>query len=441
MFIGLSPIYPFLTTLLEILKNWWWIPLFFILWKPFLFLYLWWRVDGFLKKQQMVLLEIKLPKEILKPIRAMEVVFSSIQNAIYQPPDLWEKWIDGRVQLSLGLELVSIDGQPHFFIRTPKEYRDSVESSLYAQYPEIEIVEVDDYTKYVPQSIPNKEWDLFGSDYKLNKDDHYPIKTYSEFETEREKEEEEVVDPIAGLLESMAKIKKGEQLWIQFLIDPVGDVDLARSFSKWWKKGEALRDKLARRPAPGPPRPIIQEAAEILITGKVKEEKKEEKEIFPPEMRLTPGEREVLAAIEKKMSKPIFQTTVRFIYLGRRDVWFKPNFRLAFSFFNQYATNNLNALFAEGKTLTKIHKALIFQFLNIDFIRGRRHYVKCRKLFRNYIRRLSPFYPKLGKGTFMLNTEEVASLFHFPSERVAPAPGVSRIEAKKGGALPSLPVE
>jgi hypothetical protein len=440
MFLELSPIYPFLSTLLQIFKNWWWILLFFILWKPFLFLYWWWRVDGFLKKQQMVLLEIKLPKEILKPIRAMEVVFSSIHGAVYQPPDLWEKWIDGQVQLSIGLEMVSIDGQPHFFIRTPKQYRDSVESSLYAQYPEIEIIEADDYIKYVPQSIPNKDWDLFGSDYKLIKDDHYPIKTYSEFETEREKEEEEVVDPIAALLEGMAKIKKGEQLWIQFLIDPIGDVDLAKSLSKWCRSGEGLRDKLARRPAPGRPKPIIQEAAEILITGKVKEEKKEEKEIFPPEMKLTPGEREALAAIEKKMSKPIFKTTIRFIYLGRRDVWFKPNFRLAFSFLNQYTTNNLNALFPEGRTFTKIHKALIFQFLNIDFIRGRRHYVRCRKLFRKYIKRLSPFFPGPG-GTFMLNTEEVASLFHFPSERVAPAPGLSRIEAKKGGVPPSLPVE
>jgi len=439
--IDFTLLYPFLNVLWQILKNWWWIILFFVLLKPFLFLYRWWRVDGFLKRSRWILLEIKLPKEILKPIRAMEVVFSSIQSAIYQPPDMWEKWIDGQVQLSLALELVSIDGQPHFFIRTPVQYRDSVEASLYAQYPEIEIVEVDDYTKYVPQSIPNKEWDLFGSDYKLVQDDHYPIKTYPQFETEREKEEEEVVDPIAGLLEAMVKIKKGEQLWIQFLIEPVGDADLAKSLSKWRKSGEALRDKLARRPGPAArPKPIIQEAAEILISGKAKEEKIEEKEIIPPEMKLTPGEREVLAAIEHKMSKPIFQTTIRFIYLGRRDVWFKPNFRLAFAFLSQYATNNLNALFPEGKTLTKIKKALIFQFLNIDFIFSRRYYVRCRKLFRKYIKRLSPFFPTPG-GTFMLNTEEVASLFHFPGERAAPAPGLSRIEAKKRGALPSLPVE
>ncbi|MDP1538548.1 MAG: hypothetical protein Q8M00_00770 [bacterium] len=440
MFLELSSIYPFLTALLQILKNWWWVLLVFILWKPFLFLYLWWRILGFLARQRSVLLEIKLPKEILKPIRAMETVLSGIQGAMYHPPDFWEKWIDGQVQLTFGIEMVSIDGDSHFFIRTPSKYRSSVESSFYAQYPEIEITEVDDYTKYVPQSIPNKDWDLFGSNFKLWRDDHYPIKTYIDFETEREKEEEEVVDPVAGLLEAMAKINKGEQLWIQFLLDPVGDADLPLSLSKWRKKGEELRDKLARRPGPAAAKPIIQEAAGILITGKVPEAKKEEKEIIPPEMKLTPGEREVLAAIEKKMAKPIFETTIRFIFLGRRDAWFKQNFRLVLSYFNQYANSNLNALYPDGKSLTKIHKSVFFPFLNMKFIRSRRQYLRARKLFRKYTNRFTPFFPMPG-GTFMLNTEEVASLFHFPSERAAPAPGFPRIEAKKRGASPGLPVE
>src|SRR3989338_8621237 len=97
----------------------------------------------------------------------MEVVLSSIQAAIYQPPDLWEKWIDGQVQLSVCLEIASINGEPHFFVRTPKQFQDSVESSFYAQFPEIEIKEADDYTKYVPQDLPNKDWDMFGADYQF----------------------------------------------------------------------------------------------------------------------------------------------------------------------------------------------------------------------------------------------------------------------------------
>lgn len=437
-----------LTTIWQIIENWWWVVLPFVLWKPLSFLWLWWRIDLFLSKQRWIMLEIKLPKILPKPIRAMEVVLSSAHAAIYHPPDLWEKWVDGQVQMSLGLEMVAIDGEPHFFVRTPVQYRDAIESSFYSQYPEIEIVEADDYTKYIPQSIPNKEWDMFGCDYKLVKDDHYPIKTYTEFETEQEKTEEKKIDPIAGLLEAMAKIKKGEQLWIQLSIEPIGDADelkvlgqvtTKRSYSVWQKKGEDLRDKLARRDLPPLQKPIIQGAAEILISGPP-EEKKETKEFLPPEMKLTPGEREILGAIEHKMSKPIFNVTGRFIYLGKRDVWFKPNFRLAFSFFNEYMTTNLNALFPDGRTLTKIKKSLFFPLLNNKTLMARRHYLRCRKLFRNYIKRLTPFFPRTG-GTYMLSTEEVASIFHFPSQETAPAPGVQRIESKKGTVPPSLPME
>lgn len=442
--------YFLLNTFLQIVKNWWWVPLPFLLWKPLLFLYLWWRVESWFSKQKAVLLEIKLPKEVIKPTRAMEQVMASIQAAIYQPPDPWEKWVDGQIQMSISFEIASIGGETHFYVRTWVPYRESVEASLYAQYPELEITKVDDYTKYVPQNIPNKDWDLFAADYHLIKPDYFPIKTYTEFETEHEVLEEKRVDPLAALLEGMAKVKPGEQFWFQFVAEPIGNADELKflgfvttpgSLGVWIKKGQELRDKLAHRPeAASPPKPMIQEAVQILITGKpTMKEVKEEKDIIPPEMKLTPGEREVLMAMEKKMSKPIFRTTIRFIYLGKREVWFKPNFRLAFSYFNGYTTSNLNALFpyGSGKTLTKIAKSW---FLPINLIRKRRLYLRCRKIFKNYTKRLPPFFPR-GGGTSMLNIEEMASLFHFPGRKVAPAPGVPRIESKRGDVPPELPTE
>jgi len=428
-----SEIYLILNYLLQAIESWWWIVLPFILWRPFKFFYRWWRIDEWLKKQKMVLLEIKLPKESLKPIRAMESVMAGLHGTTYHPPDWWETWIDGQIQLSLSFEIASIGGKHHFFIRVGTGYRDAVESSIYSQYPEAEIEEADDYIKYVPQSIPNKDWDLFAADYKLLKDDHYPIKTYPKFETEREVKEEKRIDPMAALLEGMAKIKPGEQLWVQITAEPISEIPL----KAWIAKGEVLRDKLARRPEKPKQKPMIREAAEILITGKIGEAPPEEKEIIPPEMKLTPGEREVIMGLEEKISKPVFKTNIRFIYLGKKDVWFKPNFRLVLSFFNTYTTLHMNALVPLGKTFTKIHK---HWFLPINIIRPRRHYLRSRKIFRNYIKRFTPFFPR-GGGTFVLNIEELASLFHFPSKTVAPAPGVSRIEAKKQGMPPELPTE
>ena len=65
-------------------------------------------------------------------------------------------------------------------------------------------------------------------------------------------------------------------------------------------------------------------------------------------------------------------------------------------------------------------------------------------MFKLYIERFAPLFPREGDyktGTFILNTEELASLFHFPSRRVAPAPGVPRVEAKRGEAPPEIPIE
>ena len=430
-------IYLFLQYAVSVISNWWWLPLPFMIGKPFLFFYKWWRIDDWLSKQKSVVLEVKLPRDILKPVRAMEQVMASIHGATYHPPDWWEEWIDGQVQLSVHFEIASIGGDTHFYVRFGSSYRESVEASIYSQYPEAELVEVEDYTRYVPQNIPNKEWDLWGADYKMLVDDHYPIKTYLQFETEQEKEMEQKVDPVAALLEVMSKVTPGNQLWIQISGDPISEKPLM----KWIDEGKILRDKIARRPEEkSGTKPMIQEAAEILITGKVPEEEKvEERDIIPPEMKLTPGEREVLGGIERKMSKPCFKTHIRFIWMGKRDVWFKPNFRFAFSYFNGYATINMNSLQPTGKTLTKIHK---HWFLPINWFRPRRHYLRCRKLFRNYVRRWSAYFPKdTSELTYIMNVEELASLFHFPGKGAAPAPGLSRIEAKRGGGLPNLPTE
>jgi len=436
---SLKILIPILSPIWEILKSWWWLPLPFILWWPFSFLWRWWRTDIFIKKTKFILLEIKIPKEVLKPVRAMETVMEHLWQILYDPADWWEKWVEGKIVHSYSFEIVSIGGEAHFFVRIPESGRDPVEAAIYSQYPDAEISVADDYTKYVPQDIPNKDWDLWGADYKLLKENPYPIKTYLKFETEREVLEEKRIDPLAGLLEAMAKIKPGEQLWIQMTAQPVrGDLEVL-----WLKEGEKIRDELARRTEKVPVRkPMIMEAADILITGEPPGGlKKEERELIPPEMKLTPGEREIISGVEQKMAKRGFQTNIRFIYLGKRDVFFKPKLRLPLSFFSAFVTQNLNALYPYGQPLiTKVPKSW---FLPLNLVRNRRLYLRKRTIFRKYRLRVHPFFPRKNRwpSGFILNTEEMATIFHFPGRRVAPAPFIERIEAKKGEAPPGLPSE
>ena len=430
---------PTLSLALQVLRGWWWLIFPFVMQKPFLFLWRKWRTDHWIANVfNPVVYEIKIPKDILKPVRAMEDVLNSLHSVIYQPADWWETWIDGQFQTSISLEITSIEGEIHFYIRFHKGYLDGIKASIYSQYPDVEMAQVDDYTKLVPQDIPNKDWELWATDYILARNDCYPILTYKSFEKEMEPVEEKIVDPVASLLESMSRIGPGEQFWIQIAITPMAE-DVA---GDWVKKSEAKRDELAKRkskPSDGG-KPIVLGAMEALITGKTPEElnaaPKEKETMIPPEMRLTPGERNVIEAIEEKAAKPLFKSAIRFIFLGKRALFNKAKLRLGFTFFGSFKTQNLNLLVPMGKTLTKIHKSW---FLPLNMMRARRIYLRERKIFRNYLSRVPPFYPRPG-GDFVLNIEEVASLYHFPSWRVSPVPGLSRIEARKKPA-PTLPME
>jgi len=437
MFDSLKILVPILSVAWNLLRTWWWLALPFVLWPAFLFLWKWWRTEKFLKENPPIVLEIKIPKEVLKPIRAMETVLNSLWQILYDPADSWEKWIDGKVILSYGMEIACIDGQVHFFLRFPKANRDSVEAAIYAQYPDAEISEAEDYTKKIPQDIPNKEWDLWGSSYKPLAKNPYPIKTYLEFETERETLEEKRIDPIAPLLESMAKIGPGEQFWIQILASPVSNKEVP-----WVDEGKEIRDELAMRVEKKKPnRPIILQAADVMITGEPPGAGSEEKkELLPPEMKLTPGERDIIASIEKKISKLGFHTSIRFIYLGKREVFFKPKLRLILGFFSQFSSQSLNTLVPYGVPfITKVKKSW---FLPKNLFNKRTLYLRKRAMFRGYQDRTDPLFPKSRKwpSSFILNSEELASIFHFPGRRSAPGPSIERIEAKKGEAPPGLPM-
>lgn len=435
---SLKVLLPTLIKVWDIVKVWWWLPLPFIFWRPFFFLLLWSRVSKFLDRTKMTLLEIKIPKEVLKPIRAMEVVLDGLWQILYDPADLYEKWIEGKIVMSYSFEIASINGEPHFYIRIPKNNKDAVEAAVYAQYSDAEISVVEDYTKQIPEDAPNKDWDLWGAGYRLFKENPYPIKTYMEFETEREALEEKRIDPIATLLESMAKIGPGEQLWVQITATPTTNEE-----TPWVTEAEAIRDKLAKRIESGvSQKPILVEAADILITGNVPGEKKEEKhELLPPEMKLTQGERDVLSAVERKMAKRGFHTNIRFIYLGKKDVFFKPKLRLALSFFSNFVTQNVNGLRPIGQPfITRVPKKMN-PIKNI--FRLRRLYLRKRQILRRYKKRDHPLFPRDRKypSSFILNTEELASIFHFPGRASAPAPFIKRIETKKSEAPPGLPTE
>lgn len=401
-----------------------------------MFLWLWWRKELFSGQQRYILLEIKMPEDAPRPFKAMEDVFAGLWQ-IHDPANPREAWLEGKYQLSFCLEMISTEGNLHFYLRIPEGTQKLVESAIYSHYPLAELELVEDYTKQIPQDIPNKEWDLWGTNYVLERPNPYPIKTYTKFFEPTATDKEEMrIDPMALLVEGLSRIANGEHLWIQFVLTPILHSNPAES--KMVEEGREIVAELVKRPPPPKPKGFIQDVREVgthVTTGtKVGEEAVVQQEIIPPEMRLTPGEREIVTAIEEKISKYCFAAHCRFIYLAKRENYFGPAKALAMSWFTQFGTATFNNFRPLRPTITKMYT--IFTW----FADKRRVFVRKRRLFRNYTLRLPPYFPQAG-GTFVLNVEELATIFHFPGRITTPSAAVIRVGSKKGEAPPGLPTE
>ena len=140
----------------------------------------WWRSWKCEMASRRSVLELKRRPDVEKHIKAMESVFAGWWQ-IHDPPNVREKWLDGEYQLGFSIEMVSTEGKVHFYIRLPEESRRIIESALYAQFPDAELLEVEDFLKAVPENIPNRDWRMWGSTLKLEKEVVFPLPTFPRF--------------------------------------------------------------------------------------------------------------------------------------------------------------------------------------------------------------------------------------------------------------------
>src|SRR3989338_5104343 len=245
---------------------------------------------------------------------------------------------------------------------------------------------------------------------------------------------------MAHLIEGLSTIGKGEHLWIQFILWPV--LHTEPSESTLVQEGNDIVAALVRRKTPKVVSSLegvgkdFQAVGTTLLTGQAPTVAEQEREIFPPEMKLTPGEREIVSAIEEKISKYAFRVSARFIYIAKRENYFGPAKAIAMSYFTQFSTATFNNFPPFKKTITNIYTVPTW------FLDKRSVFVKKRRLMRSYLMHIAAFYPyPPPEARFILNIEELATIFHFPDKMVAPSVAVPRVESKKGEAPPGLPTE
>ena len=421
----LEGLFSILGTTFSLILQWWWVPAPIVLFIVFNSLWLRYRRIEYMRNIPWVLLRISVPLDVVKTPLAMEQVFANL-HSIQVEGTWYEQNIGGKVQEWFSLELISISGDIYFFIRTPQKFRNLVESAIYAQYPEAEIAEYEDYVSNVPAVLPNAETDIFGSEFKLMEADGYPIRTYEHFIFDTE-EGAGNVDPLAHIVEALSRIRHGEQVWLQIEILPV---------DKSWKDSaeelieEILGRKEKTKEGPGVLGILTEEVGAYLSNapmapfegvdfGAAAQEGKKEERVE----RKIPAfhETERVKEISRKLSKVAFKTAIRGLYIAPKEIFDIPTYFSVVGGFRQFTAQDLNGLRPAEITGGKW-----------PFKKAKTRVAKKQHLMRYRIR-LSP-----SKG-FILNIEELASIFHFPG-KIVTSPALPRVETKKGEPPTGLPV-
>lgn len=386
-------------------------------------LWLDWRRGKFDAKKEYTLLAIDIPKLNEQSPKAIENMFDQISGA-HSTPGRWDKWVEGYFQPKFSFEIVSIEGYVQFLIHTEKVFRDLVEAAIYAQYPDAEITEVEDYTDIAPKEFPNETHELWGAEFIESKPWPYPIQTYPFFEHSLS---QEFKDPMAALMEIMSSVGKSENIWIQYVVTMEGfewvkkckdEINKLTGKKSAAKKGffasivEGWTDELTAQISGGP----------RTEAGKADKGKDE-----PVMFKLTPGELEQVKAIEAKMGKIGFSVKMRLIYFADKEHFSKArSVSATVGAIKQFA-GPFNGLKPESKhTITK-------KFL---FFKTRRLAKRQRGILNAYKGRSDSLGVSDG---FILNSEELATLYHFPVSTVVRAPLVKKVEAKKGEPPSNLP--
>lgn len=456
-----------------------------------------------------VMLEIKLPREINKSPQAFEYV----ANAILQGGGIGKpyhvRWL-GALPAMSSLEIASIEGTIHFYIRIQTKFRSVVEANLYAQYPNIEVVEADDYTKLIRYEHNKKDTAIWGSSFVLAKSwepidkegktykkkdgknyelpaDFLPIKTYIDYGLDKDPKEEFKNDPLIPLLEFFGSIGEGQYAWYQLLIQDESVFD--KKFPKAYLNKEnhervSIKDMMKDRKKQIRSSSVKMKGDKVFdeygypVFIKTKEGEKEVQKEYQKdtvgskkEMELTIEEKDEIEAINKKLSKPLARCATRVLYIAKKEK-FNPGYiatimsiMKSFAGINTFRPNTVvdpydypwqntfkkrqpwraEEFFNDYVERAGFHphtgvidsKKYIYTWEDIFFWKSK---ASTRNLFHTiYETILHPFDHPETKDVFTLNTEEIATLYHFPGE-TASVPTLPRIDSIKSKAPTNLPI-
>ena len=279
-----------------------------------------------------ILLTVAVPRGNEIKIDAMEQLFASLYSI--KKGGLKQKL---SVQPTISFEIVGKKEDIRFYVWTPKALKDLVEKQIHGAYPDAEVVEVEEY------NIFSEKGKVAYKSLQLSKNNFYPVKTFKELPT----------DPMAALTSALAKMGDGEAAAIQILISPQD--------SSWQKEGR----------------------------GFISDTKKQESD--PEKAKFTTSAK-TLEAIESKIGKPGFETSIRMVVVSATTEMAKTHLSNISAAFEQFSGE------FNGFKSRKIRSKGAFM--------------------EDFLYRYQPMFHVLGNRPSALNSEELATIYHFPNKQV-----------------------
>jgi len=346
------------------------------------------------------IIEVQLSKneEPAKDIQASslsaENMFSAIHGLLKSEPALQE---------TVSFEMVSSgDRGIRFYVAVPSNILKFVENQIYAQYPSAHINAVSDYTEALNKQHTNYKI----TSLSLSKPNYYPIKSFRDLE----------IDPISSVTSAVSSLLSAEEVWLQVIVRPIPDV--------WQQEGSTYVGRVREGVDPDKRGTIFGVMADVfkketveIATGVATglfSYRESKAEAGKPAVLQTPrigaAKEAELKSIENKLTRMGFETNIRIVSAALKEDRVDTNLRSITAALEQFCTANLNSF----KEEIEVNK---------------------EKALDNYVSRSFD-----GDKSFILNTEELATFFHFPLSHID-TPNISWVYSRKSEPPANLPTK
>lgn len=279
-------------------------------------------------------------------------------------------------QRHISFEIVAHEGLVHYYAVVPVVLIDVVQQAVVAAYPAARLEEVSERNIFSPSGRMSA---TIGGEFTLKKDFGYPIATYHEAKR----------DASRALLNALAGATREDGVGIQILIRPAD--------SGWSKAATAISDAIRKdKGKKSGTKLAMKGIAEALWKPPEAEEVKAE------DRQLNSFEQSQVEAIEDKVRYPGYETLIRVVASSNtaaRSQALMNNVVSAFSLFDSPSNNGFK--FTISKNIDEFVTAYIFRF-----------------------------FPQ-AVNTNILNTMELATIFHLPTQNSIPTSQVQRQAAKQ----------